>query len=346
MTLSERLENMLSRVSNKYDTSPGSFLYDLLYPVAEQFQMRADKAEKIQNNTLAVSAKDFYLDWKVEEQSVYRKQATFAKGIVRIYGARGAAVRQGAKMAADNILFAVDRPATIPESGYVDVSATCLMAGKRGNVDAGAINRFPLTLPELTAVINNAPFTGGYDAETDEDLRTRYFDKVTHPIASGNKYQYEAWAKEVTGVGDAKCIPTWNGPGTVKIVIVDENNQPATEELVQAVYEHIEEVRTVAEAEVTVVSAEGITIDVSVGLIYAYEDVSESDIINSIKASLTEYFANTSLEKNYISYMGVGSIILKISGVEDCTSLKLNNSTDNIEIPTGYIPVLGEVTII
>ena len=220
MTLDERLEYMLSNIPSQYDTSVGSFIRDILYPVAEQFDLRSQHAEQIEYDTFAKTATGTYLDWKTEEQNITRNQATYAKGTVRIFGSRGAIVRQGAKVAADNVLFAVDAPAVIPEVGYIDVSATCIMAGTRGNVETGAINRFPVTLPDLTRVTNINDFTGGYDAETDDDLRDRYFEKVSNPITSGNKYQYEAWAKEASaGVGDAKCIPTWDGPGTVKVII-------------------------------------------------------------------------------------------------------------------------------
>ena len=41
MTLDERLEYMLSNIPSQYDTSVGSFIRDILYPVAEQFDLRS-----------------------------------------------------------------------------------------------------------------------------------------------------------------------------------------------------------------------------------------------------------------------------------------------------------------
>ena len=61
----------------------------------------------------------------------------------------------------------------------------------------GDINRFPITLPGITAVQNITDFTGGYDAESDADLLERYIEKVSRPNVSGNKYHYIEWAKEV-----------------------------------------------------------------------------------------------------------------------------------------------------
>ena len=88
-------------------------------------------------------------------------------------------VSKGSKVAADNILFSVDETMSVPESGYVELTATCTTAGSIGNVKAGEINRFPVTLPGLTAVENITDFTGGYDAESDADLLERYLEKVS-----------------------------------------------------------------------------------------------------------------------------------------------------------------------
>lgn len=347
MTLDERLEYMLSNIPSQYDTSVGSFIRDILYPVAEQFDLRSQHAEQIEYNTFAKTATGTYLDWKTEEQNITRNQATYAKGTVRIFGSRGAIVRQGAKVAADNVLFAVDAPAVIPELGYIDVSATCIMAGTRGNVETGAINRFPVTLPDLTRVTNINDFTGGYDAETDDDLRDRYFEKVSNPITSGNKYQYEAWAKEASaGVGDAKCIPTWDGPGTVKVVITNVDNQPADSNLIDIVYKYIDSKRTVAEAELTVVSATALDVSLSLGIKYAYDGIDEDTMIKNIETAIKSYFSEMAIAKSYISQIRIGSEVLKIAGVEDCTNIKINGSAGNVEIPVGYVPVLKGVSII
>lgn len=150
--------------------------------------------------------------------------------------------------------------------GNVEVGATCVFAGNVGNVKIGEINRFPVTLPGLAAVENTEAFEDGYPPESDVDLLERYIEKVSHPTASGNIYHYIEWAKEVSGVGDVRVIPLWNGNGTVKVVIVDSDNQPAGDDLIRKVKEHIEEQRPI-DADVTVVNATALKINISVKLI-------------------------------------------------------------------------------
>lgn len=340
MTVDEIIEYMLASVPSEYDTSVGSFFYDLLYPVAEQIYRLQGDITLLEKNAFALTAVGEYLDRKVAEQGTTRKQATFSKGTVRISGDVGAVIPKGAKVASGDILFAVDKDAVISDSGYADVSATCVVAGSVGNVAAGQINRFPVTLPKITDVSNITAFTGGYDEETDSELLQRYLEKVSRPNVSGSKYHYIEWAKEITGVGEVSVIPLWNGAGTVKVVITDTNNQPANAELILAVQTHIDEHKPIG-AKVTVVSATQLTINISAKLSFD----GATGIKDKISEVLTEYLTGEALNKSYISYAKIGGCILAVDGVDDYTNLKINNGTANISIPAGSVPVLGNVVI-
>ena len=340
MTVNEILEYMLGWVSDEYDTDVGSFFYDLLYPVAVEAYAIQNKLDITAVNAFALTASGEYLDKKVAEQGITRKAATYAKGKVRITGNRGEVISMGAKVAADSVLFAVDEATTIPEAGYVDVTATCTTPGMAGNVKAGAINRFPVTLPGLTTVVNAAAFTGGYEAESDADLLERYIEKVSRPNVSGNKYQYEEWAKEISGVGSVLVVPLWNGAGTVKVIITDAENQPATAELVAAVQAHIDKNRPVG-ANATVVSAASKTINISVQL----ECTNKDTIADTITTVVKKYLAGMAFEKSYVSYAKIGGLILALDDVEDYTSLKVNGGTSNISLGDGVIPIIGTVVV-
>src|SRR5690606_15582268 len=131
----------------------------------------------------------------------------------------------------------------------------------------------------------------GYDAETDNELRARYYDKLQRPGKAGNKYHYEEWAREVLGVGDVRVFPRFNGPLTVKVVIIDSNKQPADLLLIDRVYSHIEEEMPFGVSELSVVSATPKPIDVSAELTlgdgYALENV-QPEVEQNIRAYLSE----------------------------------------------------------
>lgn len=341
MTLDEILEYLLSSVPDEYDISVGSFFYDILYPVAEQIYLLQNKINNLSTNTFALTAVGEYLDRKTAEQGITRKAATCSKGTLKITGNRGEVVSKNAKVAADNMLFSVDETVSIPESGTVEVGATCVSVGSAGNVRRGSINRFPVTLPGLTSVENITDFTGGYDAESDAALLERYLEKVSRPNVSGNKYHYIEWAKEVNGVGDVRVIPLWKGAGTIKVVIVNSDNQPADEALLSEVKAHIEKTKPIG-ADVTVVSATPLRINISVKL-------TANDVPNlqaKIESVIKNYLSNDALKRSYISYAKIGSLILSVLGVEDYTDLKVNSGTANIQIADGAVPVLGSVVIV
>ena len=85
---------------------------------------------------------------------------------------------------------------------------------------------------KVAKLTNETEFANGVDIETDEDLRKRFVKVVNNPSTSGNKNHYEEWALEVNGVGRAIVYPLHNGNGTVKVMIVGNDNKPVTEETI------------------------------------------------------------------------------------------------------------------
>ena len=201
------LSRLLSDISDEFDKSVGSFFYDIDKPVAEIMALIYKKAEDILKNGFALTATGKYLDVKVSEQGITRKPSTASRVEVVITGTPGCSILAGDKVASDTLTFTVTENVDSDEKGMIHTWVSCDTPGSVGNIPSGAINRFPVTLPGLVSVTNSAPAEGGFDEESDEELRQRYFEKVSLPATSGSKYHYIMWAKEVSGVGDAKCIP-------------------------------------------------------------------------------------------------------------------------------------------
>ena len=143
------------------------------------------------------------------------------------------------------------------------------------------------------------------------------------------------WAKEVSGVGDAKCLPLWNGNGTVKVVIINADKGAASSELISAVKQHIEENRPIGAA-VTVESAVPLAINVSVSLTLA-NGVDIQTAKEKISESITKYIKKNAFANAYISYAQIGGCILDCAEVLDYSGLRINGGIDNIEkLPSYY----------
>lgn len=335
---------LLSNISNEYDKMDGSFIYDVEKPVAIELEKLSAKVDEILNNGFADTATETFLDKVVNEQGVYRKPSTKATGIVTITGVAGAVITKGEMVASDSVNFVFTQDTVIPESKTIDIPVECEVAGTIGNVPVAAIKYFPKTIEGLQTVTNKEALTNGYDTETDEALRERYYLKVRTPTTSGNKYHYLNWAKEVTGVGDAKVIPLWNGNGTVKVIVINSNKRATDETLINSVIEYIEDNRPIG-ATVTVISAIEKPINITVTLVIDENNYVLEEVKQTIEKNLTEYFKSIAFKDTYVSYAKVGNIIIESEGILDYSNLLINNVTSNIVIANDEVAILGGVTI-
>jgi uncharacterized phage protein gp47/JayE len=284
-----------------------------------------------------------------ERTGIGRKAATKAVGSVTVTG--NGTINEGDLFETeDGIQFQATETKEIVNSGTVSIEA--LIAGVIGNVPANIITLFPVTLAGINTVTNPDPTYDGFEAESDADLLQRYYDRIRTPATSGNKNHYKNWAKEIPGVGDAKVFPLWNGDNTVKVIIINSERQPASAELVQQTQEYIDpgitglgDGQAPIGAFCTVASALALDINVSFTVTletgYTIEDVKVT-----VSANITEHLKEIAFVEDYVKYSQIGAIILNSEGVLDYTDLLVNNGTQNINIPSDNVAVLGGVTIV
>lgn len=338
----ERLNRTLSNIDDSYDKSEGSFIYDDLKAVDIELDKQDTKIsaaiEKIAVKNLGGDELTLIV-W--ERTGLDRKLATKANGPVTITGTNGTVIPLGFKVASDTLNYTTTETKTIT-TGSININVECDTAGSIGNVPIGAIKFFPVTLSGLTSVTNSSAFTNGFDEETDDSLKSRYYEHIQKPSTSGNKYHYIEWAKEVVGVGNARVIPLWNGNGTVKVVIIDSNNLPADSSVVTSCQSYIDIQKPIG-ANVTVVSATGININVTAN-ISLLDNYSKASVDTSITANIVAYLKEIAFVEDYVSYAKIGSIILATEGVRDYNSLLINSATANISIGNTEVAKIGTLT--
>lgn len=334
----EILNDMLDRVNDEYDKTEGSLFYDNLAPISLEFENMYGIMNKMFLNSFVDTAQGEYLDKIANEVGINRKKATKSKGYVKIIGVPNTIIKRGTKVATDNTIYETTEEVEIADSGEVYVPIESTLTGSIYNTSKNTIINFPVTIPNLNTVTNEEPTTDGYDEETDEELRERYYFKVREPVTSGNVYHYKKWALEVEGVGGAKVFPLWNGAGTVKVVVVDSNMKTANSTLIRRVKEYIESVRPIG-ATVTVEGAKTkaikITSTLKVGKNVNFENIKEE-----VKNIIQLHFKKVGFEQGYVSYARIGNLILNVTGIIDYKDLKLNNKTTNVELTNDEIPSL------
>nr|DAF63877.1 MAG TPA: Baseplate J like protein [Siphoviridae sp. ctgn638] len=356
---------LLANVPDKYQKNVGYFVWDLMLALGKVFVTLYEKLRYLSCFIADIRTLD-YEDLKLfvfQRAGIEAKNETYATGLIKVVTGSGVITSGDIFETADGLQFKATETKEITEGETF--TAECLISGKIGNVPVGAITQIPTTIQGIIAVTNELPFVGGYEAESKESIIERYYTKLRKPVSSGNKYHYEQWALECTGVGKVKVKPLWNGENTVKIIIADSNNEIASAELIETVQNYIDPYTLDSEgnrigwgcgngqapigAYCTVESGTAKEINVSVSVKLKIDATLET-VKQNIQKALKEYFKSTVFETGaYISYARVNSIINNADGVEDNTNLLVNDSTENITISesdtTIEIATLGNLTV-
>ena len=233
MTFENILQRMLDRVPSKYDKRQGGIIWNALAPAAAELAQAYIYLDFVVSKLDVENLEGDELGTYVYQRSgIERKQATKAirKGIFSRADGSFFNVPIGSRFTGEDLYFIATEKISDGE-----FKLQCEEPGSVGNSYVGDLVPVDyidgLAKAELVDILSP-----GYDAESDENLLSRYYEKIQAPAISGNKYHYMQWAKEIPGVGDARVAPLWNGPGTVKVVIIDSNKQSASQELVDKVY--------------------------------------------------------------------------------------------------------------
>lgn len=341
-TQEEILSEMLGESTLPSSKVEGTFEYDVLASNAVEFAKTEVEMAEMHRSAFGMTAWDEYLDYKAEGHGVIRRLAVKAVGTVTVVG-NGTVEAGSYFQTVSGVRFVTLETVVVEE--VADISVEAVNAGASGNVLPGTITVIPLSIPGIRSVTNAEATHDGYDREDDETYRARYLKHVRLPAVSGNPYQYEEWALEVEGVGAARCIRAWNGPNTVKVVIVNAEMEEASDYLIQQVYDHIQERRAIG-AMLTVVSAQRRLINVDAEIVgsVSMDDFKEG-VIDYFKQLTSRIMENRNEKRKnyYVSYAIISNIIIEDGKAYDHNNLKVNGGHENVILEEEELPALGTV---
>ena len=145
-------------------------------------------------------------------------------------------------------------------------------------------------------------------------------------------------------------VPEWNGPETVKIVVLDANGEAANPTLQQAVYDYImspdSPIDRLAPPNVilTVSAPELVNINYVISGLSLEDGFEEENVLAEFEKALSNYYKNMVSEDGEVKYIWVHSTLTNTAGVEDFEGLKMNGSTENITIDMDEYPFTKSVT--
>lgn len=276
--------------------------------------------------------------------------------------------------------YGVTRHAAVPAKYYADISGTVPQSGERffyngkyfvfkqtENEEYYLEAEIPGNIPDLTGFpavpVGNIPGLSsckfgrimeyGSDAEDDEGLRLRLKDKISTPGECGNKQHYKAWCESVDGVGTARIIPLWNGPNTVKGILINTEGLPCGSETVNRVQDYIDpggtglgEGAACIGSRFTAAAAKAFAVNIAVTLELQNEE-DEDSIKPEIESAVRKYFKKLAVSggDTVVRISEIGSEIGKISRIVDYSGLRINGEISNISVDFESVPTLGVTEI-
>lgn len=361
------LNLMLDNVPNDIDKREGSIIYDAVAPAAMVSAQQSLSLANILRETYIKTAQGEFLDYRAVEHGTNRYTATNTEVKAKFNDDDGNPVN----------VEAGDRFASIAESPifYTVIKAngdgTAEMQAEESGTSANSYlgQVLPVTPNDNLAWAEIIEITiPARDEENDEHLRARLLNSNSWVAYGGNVADYLDMTSKISDVGATQVYPTWDGPGTVKLVILNNDLMPASSTLVKKVKEEIDPEESTTQGyglapidhQVTVTTPDKISVNVAMNVTIA--DSANIDTIRAnIKASLEELFKSLRKDWSTIdSVTGRGykltvyrskilSRVMTLEGVANATMPQLNGKDEDLQLvfnnTTSQLPVLGEVTV-
>ena len=334
----EIMTDMLARIPDDFDKGEGGIIYDALAPAA------------LELNAMYFLAQDiFKLAFVNTSEGEYLTELSYQFGINRLQATK--AVRS----AKFNINVAIGTRFSITESDVnfiviekrsADYLLECETAGVIGNTVSGFLIPIDYVSNLNSATIGDVVILGE-DEETDESLRARTLAHITRPEQDGNIYQYEKWASEFVGIGNATVIPLWNGANTVKVVITDADGNSASAELVKKFQDFLDpgatgkgEGKAPIGAIVTVASAtlQKLTLAIKITLNAGYT-LEQAQL--SIHSVVERYVRKATTQKAFKKY----EVATQIDALKEVDYIVSISGTDVTQLNASSIFVLNSLAV-
>jgi uncharacterized phage protein gp47/JayE len=362
------LRKMLDAVPDNIDKREGSIIYDALAPAALVMgQQSLDMANVIKETYIKTASGEF-LDYRAIEHGTSRYPATQTEAKAKVLNDK--------KEPLDNVQIG-DKFASIGDSPIfyavtkinddLTVELTAEVKGSSANSYIGQI--LPVTPNDLLSWAEITEITApARDVESDDHLRARLLSSQSWIAYGGNVADYLDMTSKIDEVGAAQIYPTWNGGGTVKVVILNNDLMPASASLVQKVKNTLDPEDKQAEGyglapidhAVTVTAPEELIVNVDISV-----KLDDTKVTRYVKDSITKavegYFQslrkdwadiNQKLGRGYqetIYRSKILSQVMLTEGVVNAKLPSLNGRDADIDLvftnSKSQLPVVGTVTI-
>lgn len=359
------LNKALDRVPDGVDKREGSIIYDAISPVAYSFAESAMNMRNVALNAYTQTAVGEYLDYKAAERGTSREPATYARVLATFTDNKG------------NPLM-IDLNDRFSSTGASPIFYTCTKVLSDGQAELTAESLGSTANGVLGQLLPVTPFDNlgnaqvlqvlvpARDLEDDDTLRNRLLNSNNTVEFGGNVAAYTAFTKGLEDVGAVQCYPTWNGGGTVKLVILDNTFNSPSQSLIDEVQNVIDPTDAQGQGygiapighTVTVVEPTKRVIDVAL-TIETDSHTTITDVTDGVNQAVQSYFEKLReswdtlvSEREYKVTVYRSQLvveILKVQGVINASNVLLSGDDSDIILTLSgalaELPMVGSVTI-
>lgn len=306
-----------------------------------------------------------FLDWFAQDKGTKRDVATNAKVKAKVLDENKNAVTN--MDIGDRFASIGDEPIFYTVIAINTDSSVLLQSEVAGSIANAYLGQIQPATPNDS--INWAEITEIYaparDDESDESLRSRLLSPNSYINYGGNVNDYKSILANIKDVGAAQIYSAWQGGGTVKLAILDNALNPATDTLLNEVKVTVDPPDESGLGyglapighQVTVVKPE--LFDVTVNIKVTTDGKIGLDILNNeIKSATQNYFNNlrknwskdTNFKYSLIIYRSqIMAAILQLEHVVNAEMPKLNGEDADVDLTfnseVSQLPNLKDVII-
>lgn len=359
-TFDEIMERMLANVPDSLDKREGSVIYNALAPAAIEMQLLYEECALVANEAFADTASLEYLARRAAERGIMHKGATFAV-------VRGQFEPIGLDLVGYRFAL-LDKDINYTVTEVIEPGAYRLESeadGSAGNNDKGQLipiysdavdddQSSRLTVAKITGIID-----AGIEEEDVEAFRKRYFDSIENQAFGGNIADYKSKLLEQGRVGGVKVYPTWNGGGSVKLVLLNSAYAVPDSLFIADMQALVDPETNHGEGKgiapighiVTVEAAAAVAINVAIEVVYA-EGFTPEAALPSMQVAVGEYLlalriewgANDSLTGSIVRISHIENKLLNLDAILDVQVTGINGFNKNVVLNPNQVPVLGGFT--
>ncbi|HCC34486.1 MAG TPA: hypothetical protein DEQ02_02145 [Ruminococcaceae bacterium] len=344
-------EEILDEMKQAYREKTGSEPADdsdvgiRMQVLASQLLALHTRADWLGRQMFALSAEGEYLDMHAGQHGTARKSAVRSAGELSFYMDEpvwyDVEIPEGTVCVTGGInpLRFVTGHAEVIPAGETRCAAVALSEeGGAYNAAAGTIV-FIVNPPQVfLKVTNDAPFSGGTDAESDEELRARLSGLLSRSSNGTNPVFYENAALEHDGVDSAAAVPRARGRGTVDLYLASQGG-PASAEVIASVGDELQSKKEInVDLEVKPAASQSLTAEI---MVRPAEGFTLEELSPIIKQAVGGYIKDLKIGQD-ILLAEIGGRIYNIEGV---ANYRVVSPADDVIVPPHYIVRCQDVTV-